>query len=96
MSTASTRRASTLRLAAIAGLVFLAVALAVWGLRSLARESGPPKRQVARIAVLPDTPPPPPPPPKERKEEPPKPQKQAQPTPDTPKPPPPAEAAAPL
>lgn len=89
-------RPSTLRRVAIAGLVLLAVALAVWGLRGLAREPGPPKRQVARIAVLPDTPPPPPPPPKERKEEPPKAEKRPQPQPDQAKPPPQAEAPAPL
>jgi periplasmic protein TonB len=45
---------------------------AAW-LKGLGGESGPPKRQVARIALLPDTPPPPPPPPPERAPEPPKP-----------------------
>lgn len=86
----------TARHAAVGGAVLVAIALAVWGLRSLARDAGAPKRQVARIAVLPDTPPPPPPPPKERKQEPPRPEKLAQPTPETLKPPPPTEAAAPL
>jgi hypothetical protein len=85
---------NTQRAAAI-GVGVVAVALLVWGLRSLAREATMPKRQVARIAVLPDTPPPPPPPPKERKEEP-KSEKKPVPTPEALKPPPQAPAAAPL
>lgn len=64
------RRASKLGLA-LAGL--LAVGLLAWWLKSLVSEPAAPKRQVARIAILPDTPPPPPPPPKEQ----PKPQTEA-------------------
>jgi periplasmic protein TonB len=86
----------TLQKAAWIVVGVIAIALTVWGLRSLASGSAAPKRQVARIAVLPDTPPPPPPPPKERKEEPPKPQKLSAPTPEAVKPPPQAAAPAPL
>lgn len=50
----------------------LLVAGAVWWVRGL-KGSDVPKRQVAKISILPDTPPPPPPPPKEEKKpEPPK------------------------
>ncbi len=81
-------------LPAVAVLALLG--LAVWAVRQIGHDSPGPKRQVARIAVLPDTPPPPPPPPpKERKEEPPKPEARPQPTPD-PSPKPPAPADAPL
>jgi len=77
-------------------LVLLLIALAVWGLRKLMSDASAPKRQVARIAILPDTPPPPPPP-KERKEEPPKAEKQQQPTPqEVVKPPPQAAAPEPI
>lgn len=41
-----------------------------WSVKGIKTDS--PKRQVAKIAILPDTPPPPPPPPKEEKKEPPK------------------------
>lgn len=52
------------------GLVFLAIA---WWLKGLIASPAEPKRQVAKISILPDTPPPPPPPPKEEKRpEPPK------------------------
>jgi outer membrane biosynthesis protein TonB len=44
----------------------------VWGLSKLGSDPPTAKRQVARIALLPDTPPPPPPPPPERAPEPPK------------------------
>lgn len=69
----------------------------IWGLRHWADQASAPKRQVARIAILPDTPPPPPPPPpKERKEEVAKAEAKPQPQPDnTPKPPP-APANEPL
>ncbi len=50
---------------------FLALAmLAAWGVRNMKAEA--PKRHVAKIALLPDTPPPPPPPKEEKKPEPPK------------------------
>ena len=42
------------------------VALVAWAGLNLARMPGAPARQVAKIALLPDTPPPPPPPPPER------------------------------
>lgn len=46
---------------------------AAWAIRTLIDSPTAPKRQVARISILPDTPPPPPPPPKEEKKpEPPK------------------------
>ena len=45
----------------LAGAALLVV-LAIVGLRHLVADSRPPARQVARIAILPDTPPPPPPP----------------------------------
>lgn len=56
----------------------LAAALALW-LKDLWGTPGAPKRQVARIALLPDQPPPPPPPPKEEKPPPPREQPQLQP-----------------
>ncbi|WP_457422108.1 TonB C-terminal domain-containing protein [Roseateles sp. P5_E7] len=58
----------------IKGLVAAAcllLGLAVWwAVKGIKTDS--PKRQVAKISILPDTPPPPPPPPKEEKKEPPK------------------------
>jgi outer membrane biosynthesis protein TonB len=57
---------------ALLALAFVG-ATATW-LTGLSDDRGPPKRQVARIALLPDTPPPPPPPPPERAPEPPKPE----------------------
>ncbi|URI06517.1 TonB C-terminal domain-containing protein [Aquincola tertiaricarbonis] len=60
--------------------VVLLVAALVWWLRGLAGSPPAPQRQVARIALLPDTPPPPPPPPKEEKRPEPK-ETQAQPQP---------------
>ncbi len=60
----------------VAGLILLALAIA--GLRHLIADSHPPARQVARIALLPDTPPPPPPPKVEKKDEP-KPESRPQP-----------------
>lgn len=50
-----------------AAIVALLVGAAVWWLKGLAGSPPAPQRQVARIALLPDTPPPPPPPPKEEK-----------------------------
>lgn len=61
----------------VAGLV----GAGAWALKHLAADSGGPKRQVARISILPDTPPPPPPPPREDKPPPreePKPMPQAE------------------
>lgn len=59
-----------LKLLAALGFVLLAFA-AWWGLTHMKAET--PRRQVAKISILPDTPPPPPPPPKEEKKpEPPK------------------------
>lgn len=67
-------------------VVLLLVGLGIWKLMST---PSAPKRQVTRIAILPDTPPPPPPPPKEEKRpEPPKTQQKdikiEQPKPDMP------------
>src|SRR5512142_812981 len=54
------------RRAGVTAAVFGLVALIVWvGIR-LSHQSPGPKRQVAKIALLPDTPPPPPPPPPEK------------------------------
>lgn len=50
-----------------AAIVALLVGAVVWWLKGLADSPPAPQRQVARIALLPDTPPPPPPPPKEEK-----------------------------
>lgn len=59
-----------LKLLATLGFVLLAFA-AWWGVTHMKAEA--PRRQVAKISILPDTPPPPPPPPKEEKKpEPPK------------------------
>jgi outer membrane biosynthesis protein TonB len=55
------------------GALALVVA-AGWMLKELMGQSPPPKRQVARISILPDTPPPPPPP---REEKPPPPREEA-------------------
>lgn len=75
----------------------LLLALAVMTVRDFLSKPSKPPRQVARIAILPDTPPPPPPPPKERKEEPPKADKPSAPTPEQAvKPPPQAAAPEPL
>lgn len=57
----------------IIGAVLLCLAgAAVWGSMSLVHSPSAPKRQVARIMILPDTPPPPPPPPPDAKPPPPK------------------------
>lgn len=83
-----------LRIIAIVLVSGMVLAAIVWAIRGLVSKSGPPARQVARIAILPDTPPPPPPPPPERKPEAPRdeakavPVPQAQAQPETP----PAEA----
>jgi protein TonB len=52
----------------------LLVALLAWGVHNLLKHPTGPKRQVAKITLLPDTPPPPPPPPP--KEKPPEPKEQ--------------------
>lgn len=83
-------RADLLKRIALGMGAVLIIGLLGWALSQLAKGKGDaPKRQVAKIALLPDTPPPPPPPPpKERKEELPKNEPRPQPTPDnTPKPP---------
>jgi hypothetical protein len=56
----------------------------IWALRHLVADARPPARQVARIAILPDTPPPPPPKVEHREE--PKEQARPQPQPQEPKP----------
>lgn len=61
------------------------IALSIAAVRHLVAESRPPQRQIARVALLPDTPPPPPPPKVEHKEEP-KPERRAQPQEKAPKP----------
>jgi hypothetical protein len=69
----------------------LATGVMAWGLSRLSFDAPAPKRQVARIALMPDTPPPPPPPPKEPKKEESTPQARPQPQRDeAPKPQPPA------
>lgn len=83
-------RVELLRRIAIGVAVLVVLALLLWALRGVFkhRDSDAPKRQIAKISVLPDTPPPPPPPPpKERKEESPRQEQRSQPVPDnTPKP----------
>ena len=49
--------------AAMALLVLVLLGAAAWWLKGVMGQTAAPQRQVARIAVLPDTPPPPPPPP---------------------------------
>jgi protein TonB len=49
------------RMALVFGMLFAACAM-VWGAMNLMHTSSSPKRQVARITILPDIPPPPPPP----------------------------------
>jgi protein TonB len=49
------------RLALVAGMLFATCAM-VWGAMNLIHGASAPRRQVARITILPDTPPPPPPP----------------------------------
>jgi hypothetical protein len=60
------------RLKAAAALVggALVIGCVILGLRHLVADSRSPGRQIAKIALLPDTPPPPPPPKIEKKEEP--------------------------
>jgi len=72
--------------AAVVLLVLALVAAAAMGLKNLASGDSGPKRQIAKISILPDTPPPPPPPPKEDKPPPPR---------DTPKPMPQAQTPKP-
>lgn len=63
-------KTSHLKLLVAAGCLLLGLAV-WWAVRGI--QPAAPKRQVAKIAILPDTPPPPPPPPKEEKKpEPPK------------------------
>lgn len=64
--------------------VLLLLALAGWGLYGLLSKPAAPKRQVAKISILPDTPPPPPP--KEEKKPEPKPEEKPVQQVDTPKP----------
>lgn len=70
-----------LRIGAVVLMSALALAVLTWAFQGLGSASGPPARQVARIAILPDTPPPPPPPPPERKPEAPKDEARSVPTP---------------
>ena len=77
--------------ALLAGAALLVV-LSIIGLKHLVADSKPPARQVARIAILPDTPPPPPPPKVEKKEEP---KPDSRPAPQTEQPPKPATPPAP-
>lgn len=60
------------------------VAAVLWF--TLDKDGGAPRRQMVKIAVLPDTPPPPPPPKEEKKPEPEKVEAKPQPTPEQPKP----------
>jgi outer membrane biosynthesis protein TonB len=66
----------------VAGLV----AAGAWALKHMSSDSGGPKRQVARISILPDTPPPPPPPPREDKPPPPREEPKPMPQAEQPKP----------
>jgi protein TonB len=66
-----TPRQWTQRVAIVLGIALL-VALLAYGIHNLLGSPNAPRRQVARIALLPDTPPPPPPPKEEKKPEPPK------------------------
>ncbi len=50
----------------VAAAVLGLVAIIIWVVVRLSHQSTGPKRQVAKIALLPDTPPPPPPPPPEK------------------------------
>jgi len=77
--------------ALLAGCALLVV-LAIAGLRHIVADSKPPARQVARIAILPDTPPPPPPPKVEKKDEP---KPDTKPAPQTQEPPKPVAPPAP-
>lgn len=84
------RRSRSTALWVVLGALVLLAALA-WAIKSLSAKPAAPKRQVARISVLPDTPPPPPPPKIEKPPEPklaPKPTQrdEPKPTPDAPKP----------
>jgi len=58
------------RLAVGIAIGTFAIALSIAAVRHFVADSRPPARQVARVALLPDTPPPPPPPKVEKKEEP--------------------------
>jgi type IV secretory pathway VirB10-like protein len=60
-----------LRLAA-AGAAAMLLAAVAWWLGKPSETHGPPKRQVSKIAILPDTPPPPPPPPPKEEKPPPR------------------------
>ena len=71
-------------------LTFALFGFIAWGLRTLIESPSAPRRQVAKISILPDTPPPPPPPKEEKKPEPPKEEpkqmvREEQPKPDVPK-----------
>jgi protein TonB len=64
---------NTWRQRIVIGAALLAlVAAALWGVRHLGHGPETPKRQMARIMILPDTPPPLPPPPEDKKPPPPK------------------------
>lgn len=85
--------ATRFRRIAIALLLALVIGALIWWLRGLGASGDAPKRQVAKISLLPDTPPPPPPPPPKDEPRPkpieaPKPQPMAQKAPDAPPAPP--------
>jgi hypothetical protein len=89
------RRRQRLIWAAGGLLALAAVASLGWGLKGWLGQGTVPARQVARIAVLPDTPPPPPPPPPKEQPKPEvKPQADDRPPPPSPTPPPPQAAPA--
>lgn len=84
------RRSRNTALWVVLGAVVLLLALG-WAIKSLSAKPAAPRRQMARISVLPDTPPPPPPPKTEKPPEPRPAPRQAQrdapkATPDAPKP----------
>jgi len=90
----SAARQWMLRVAVALGLAGAVFALAVVA-RTLISQPDAPRRQIAKIAILPDTPPPPPPPREEPKKVEQRPEPRQQPQPEQPRPaqaPPPSEA----
>jgi outer membrane biosynthesis protein TonB len=80
-----TWRTRALRVGLAVVALALVVAAAVW-VKGLNSAPTTPKRQVAKIALLPDTPPPPPPPPPKNEPPPPRDEARPAPQPDAPKP----------
>jgi len=68
----SARRKSWLPMALLAATLLALIGGGAWWLRHMKGGIDAPRRQTAKISLLPDTPPPPPPPKEEKKPEPPK------------------------